>query len=125
MVSIVDLFYFFLKGDFSAAAPHVSMPVSNRDRVSQSYITPLFSPGMSTSGSMNDLSTGDFCMNLPETIIQPQVASASGREEIDADTYDEDFERMRGHARRASGHRERNVDEMGERFVAKKMMVEK
>lgn len=89
-------------------------------------MTPMFSSGMSASGSMTDLSAGDFCMNLPETIIQPRPTNTSSQEIMDADTYDEDFERMRGHVRRESGYRERNeVDGMGNRFVAKKMLFEK
>ncbi|KAK8802815.1 5-AMP-activated protein kinase subunit [Blastocystis sp. subtype 4] len=127
LVSIVDLFYFFLKGDFSAAAPHVSAPVSVRERpsMSQSYITPLFSPGISASGSMNDMSVGDFCMNLPETIVQPRISNVN-REEMDADTYDEDFERMKGNVRRENEFRERNDigGGMGERFVTKKRIIE-
>ena len=127
LVSIVDLFYFFLKGDFSAAAPHVSAPVSVRERpsMSQSYITPLFSPGISASGSMNDMSVGDFCMNLPETIVQPRISNVN-REEMDADTYDEDFERMKGNVRRENEFRERNDigGGMGERFFTKKRIIE-
>ena len=74
---------------------------------------------------MNDMSTGDFCMNLPETIVQPRISNVN-REEMDADTYDEDFERMKGNARRESEFRERSDigGGMGERFVAKKRIVE-
>ncbi|KAK8794949.1 hypothetical protein WA538_005081 [Blastocystis sp. DL] len=123
LVSIMDLFDFFLKGDFAAAAPHVS--VRERPSVGTGYISSFFSPRLSGSGSVNDLSTGGFCVNLPETVVQPHV-SGGDREEMVANTYDEELERLKGHTHRESGYRERReVDEdMGDHFMAKKMMIE-
>ena len=122
IVSIVDLFYFFLKGDFSRA----SHPSSVRDpSMSQSYLNGMFSPGgISASGSIGDMSVCDFCMNYPETVIQPRMSHMK-RSDLDMDTYDEDFERMKGHVQSESGYRERSeVGGESDRFVAKKMMVE-
>ena len=119
----MDLFDFFLKGDFAAAAPHVS--VRERPSVGTGNVSSLFSPRLSGSGSVNDLPAGEFCVNLPETAVQPHV-SCGDREEMVANTYDEELERLKGHARRESGYRERReVDEdMGDHFMAKKMMIE-
>ncbi|KAK8831897.1 hypothetical protein WA577_001952 [Blastocystis sp. JDR] len=125
IASIVDLFFFFLKGDFALPA-HPSAPPSVREAssMSQSYLG-LFSPGtISASGSVADLSVGDFCMNYPETVVQPRTSRAN-REEMEMDTYDEELERMRGHVRTESGHRERSeMDGGDDRFVTKKRMVE-
>lgn len=125
IASIVDLFFFFLKGDFALPA-HPSAPPSVREAssMSQSYLG-LFSPGtISATGSVADLSVGDFCMNYPETVVQPRTSRAN-REEMEMDTYDEELERMRGHVRTESGHRERSeMDGGDDRFVTKKRMVE-
>ena len=123
LVSIMDLFDFFLKGDFAAAAPHVS--VRECPSFSQSYMSSLFSPQLSGSGSVNDLSTNEFCMNLPETVVQPRASSVN-REEVVPNTYDEELEKLRGHTRRESGYRERReVDEdMDDHGMAKKKMIE-
>lgn len=62
-------------------------------------------------------------MNFPETIVQPRVSSTT-REELDAETYDEDFERMKGHVYSESAYRERNDGGMGDHFISKKRVLE-
>lgn len=62
-------------------------------------------------------------MNYPETVVQPRTSRAT-REEMEMDTYDEELEKMRGHARTESGHRDRSEMDGDDRFVTKKMMVE-
>lgn len=126
IVSIVDLFLFFLKGDFSMT-PKLSAPPTARERpsFSQSFISAPFGSRMSGSGSMNDLSVGEYCMNLPETAIQPRLSNVN-RAELDVDTYDEEFEKMKGHMKKENEYRQRNdlEEEVGDRFIAKKMMIE-
>lgn len=103
--------------------PRLSAPPSVRERpsYSQSLLSPIFSP--MGSGSFTDYSAGDFCMNFPETIVQPRVSSTT-REELETETYDEDFERMKGHVYGESAYRERNDGGMGDRFVSKKRTLE-
>ena len=126
IVSIVDLFLFFLKGDFSMT-PKLSAPPTARERpsLSQSFISAPFGSRMSGSGSMNDLSVGEYCMNLPETAIQPRLSNVN-RTELDVDTYDEEFEKMKGYMKKENEYRQRNdlEEEVGDRFIAKKMMIE-
>lgn len=62
-------------------------------------------------------------MNFPETIVQPRVSTTT-REELDAETYDEDFERMKGHVYSESAYRERNDGGMGDHFISKKRVLE-
>lgn len=122
VVSIVDLFLFFLKGDFSMT-PRLSAPSSIRERnsVSQSLLSPIFSP--KGSSSFTDLSTGDYCMTFPETIVQPRMSS-NLKEDFETETFDEDFERIKDHVYNEGGFRERNDGGMGDRFVLKRRMVE-
>lgn len=126
VVSIVDLFFFFLKGDFSIT-PHLSAPSTARERssFSQSFLSPLFGPQLSGSGSMTDISVGDYCVNFPETIVQPRVSSVN-RSELDMGTYDDEFERMKGKVKKENEYRQRSDldEEVGDRFIAKKMMIE-
>lgn len=126
VVSIVDLFLFFLKGDFSIT-PRLSAPSTARERASfsQSFLSPLFGPQLSASGSMTDISVGDYGVNFPETIVQPRVSSVN-RSELDMGTYDDEFERMKGKVKKENEYRQRNDldEEVGDRFIAKKMMIE-
>ena len=126
VVSIVDLFLFFLKGDFSIT-PRLSAPSTARERASfsQSFLSPLFGPQLSASGSMTDISVGDYGVNFPETIVQPRVSSVN-RSELDMGTYDDEFERMKGKVKKENEYRQRSDldEEVGDRFIAKKMMIE-
>lgn len=64
-------------------------------------------------------------MNFPETIVQPRVSSVN-RSELDMGTYDDEFERMKGKVKKENEYRQRNDldEEVGDRFIAKKMMIE-
>ena len=74
---------------------------------------------------MTDISVGDYGVNFPETIVQPRVSSVN-RSELDMGTYDDEFERMKGKMKKENEYRQRNDldEEVGDRFIAKKMMIE-
>lgn len=119
VVSIVDLFLFFLKGDFSMT-PRRSAPSSVRERTSNGLLSPIFSSV--GSSSFTDLSTGEFCLNFPEMIVQPRLSN-SMHEDLETETYDEDFERIKDRMYNDS-YRERSDGGMGDRFVLKRRTLE-